>query len=117
MSKKESNAAPDIARPVPPPAPPARALSCVTHHHACDCREAEWAQKMAAQQLRIEGLERLLADRWENLNCLDNEIDMKNARIEELEHYNVGLATESVAQQSRIAELEARIEELEAGNN
>lgn len=57
MSKKESNAAPDIARPVPPPAPPARALSCVTHHHACDCREAEWAQKMAAQQARIEELE------------------------------------------------------------
>ena len=56
MSKKESNAAPDIARPVPPPAPPVRALSCVTHHHACDCREAEWAQKMATQQARNEAL-------------------------------------------------------------
>ena len=34
--------------------------ACTTHHHACDCREAEWAQKMATQQARIEELEEAL---------------------------------------------------------
>ena len=51
--------------------------ACTTHHHACDCREAEWAQKMAAQQLRIEGLEdsvRFFAIRCEELQEIQSRM-------------------------------------------
>ena len=33
---------------------------CITHHYACDCREAEWAEKLAESQARENIMRRQL---------------------------------------------------------
>ena len=35
-------------------------MTCTTHHHACDCREARFQAMFQAQEARVERLEEAL---------------------------------------------------------
>jgi len=80
---------------------------CTNHHHACDCREAEFA-KLREQNRELEGYE----DQSVEINALLDRTVIAESRIHELEVANEQMNANSTAAIRRALVAEAEVEML-----